>query len=251
MRRSAAIALLIAGIALPACTQRGGARGGFSSHPSQGFHGGFTGSAPSGFSGNHFAVPSPGPSFRTAPSYARPGFGTPYARQPYNGAGRYPGSQYPGNHYGRPYDRGQNRHVYVWRNGAWSSYLVPGYAWPGYWGYPDTGYYDDSAASAGSATPAYDVQPEQQEESQPREPYYPSIGPSNPSPAPQSEDAVMVVFKDRRPPLEVHNYALTPTTLYVLDQRRRDIPVAEIDLAATQKVNRDAGIDFQFPVASR
>jgi len=60
----------------------------------------------------------------------------------------------------------------------------------------------------------------------------------------------MLVFKDGRTPLEIHNYALTPTTLYVLDQQRREISVEEIDLAATQKVNRDAGIDFQFPVTS-
>ena len=61
----------------------------------------------------------------------------------------------------------------------------------------------------------------------------------------------MLVFRDRRPSLEIHNYALTPKILYVLDQQHRDIPVDEIDLAATQKVNRDSGIDFQFPVASR
>jgi hypothetical protein len=241
MRRFAAIALLIAGLALPACAQRGGARGGFSSHPSSGFHGGFTGSAPSSFSGNRFTAPHnfAAPSFRTAPSFARPGFGASYARPPYYGAGHYP-------HHAAPY-----RRVYVRRYGAWSSYLVPGYIGSGYLGYPDTGFYDDSAASAASAAPSYDVQPDQQDESQPREPYYPSIGPSYPSSAPQSEDAVMLVFKDGRVPLEIHNYALTPTTLYVLDQQHRDIPVAEIDLAATQKVNRDAGIDFQFPIASR
>lgn len=249
MRRFAAIAFLISAVALPICAQHGGARGGFSSHPSQGFHSGFTGSAPSGFSGSRFAAPqrfSSTPSFRTTPSFARSGFGTPYARPPYTGSGRYPG--YPS--HGASY-----RRVYVWRYGAWSSYLVPGYipGWlgSGYLGYPDTGYYDDSAASAQSAAPSYDVQPGPQEESPPREPYYPSTAPSNPSSIPQSEDAVMLVFKDGRPSLEIHNYALTPTTLYVLDQHHRDIPVDEIDLAGTQKVNRDAGIDFQFPVASR
>jgi hypothetical protein len=239
MRRFAAIALLVAGLALPACAQRGGSRGGFSGHSSSGFHGGFTGSAPSGFSGNRFTAPqryTAGPSLRSAPSFARPGFGGSYARSPYYGAGRYSGAPY--------------RRVYVWRYGAWSSYLVPGWIGPGYLGYPDTGYYDDSSTSAGYAAPAYDVQPDQQDQSQPREPYYPSIGPSNSSPVPQSEDAVMLVFKDGRTPLEIHNYALTPTTLYVLDQQRREISVEEIDLAATQKVNRDAGIDFQFPVTS-
>src|SRR5271156_13677 len=250
MKRFAAIALLIAGVALPACAQRGGARGGFSGHSSSGFHGGFTGSAPSGFSGSHFTAPqrfTSGPSFRTTPSFARSGFGASYARSPYNGAGRY-----PGNSYGRaPY-----RRVFVFRNGFRSSFLVPGYpgyGYPGYGygGYPDTGYYDDSSDSAGSAAPSYDMQPDQQEESQPREPYYPSIGPSSSSPAPQNEDAVMLVFKDGRPSLEIHNYALTPPPLFALAHPRRNITVDEIDLAATQKANRDAGIDFQFPTASR
>ncbi len=57
----------------------------------------------------------------------------------------------------------------------------------------------------------------------------------------------MLVFKDGRPSLEIHNYALTRTTLYVLDQHHRDIPVDDIDLAATQKANRDAGVDFRIP----
>jgi len=246
MKRFAAIALLIAGVALPACAQRGGARGGFSGHSSSGFHGGFTGSAPSGFSGSHFTAPqrfTSGPSFRTTPSFARSGFGASYARSPYNGAGRY-----PGNSYGRaPY-----RRVFVFRNGFRSSFLVPGYpgyGYPGYGygGYPDTGYYGDSSDSAGSAAPSYDMQPDQQEESQPREPYYPSIGPSSSSPAPQNEDAVMLVFKDGRPSLEIHNYALTPTTLYVLDQPRRNITVDEIDLAQASTFNSPQRRDSRKP----
>src|SRR5271163_3954046 len=142
MRRFAVIALLIAGVALPICAQRGGARGGLSSHPAQGFHSGFTGSAPSGFSGNRFASPqrfTSAPSFRTTPSFARPGLGASYARPPYTGSGRYPG--HPS--HGAPY-----RRVYVWRYGAWSSYLAPGWIGSGYLGYPDTGYYDDSDSSA-------------------------------------------------------------------------------------------------------
>jgi hypothetical protein len=40
---------------------------------------------------------------------------------------------------------------------------------------------------------------------------------------------------------------LTPTILYILDQHRQEIPIDHLDLAATEKVNRDAGVDFSLP----
>ena len=106
-------------------------------------------------------------------------------------------------------------------------------------------------ASAGyadppSADPPSDVQPVEQYEPPPGNPSY-----ASPAPPPTNEEGVKLVFKDRRPPEEIHNYALTPTTLFVLDQRRRDIPIGEIDLAATEKVNRDAGVNFQLPATLR
>jgi hypothetical protein len=62
---------------------------------------------------------------------------------------------------------------------------------------------------------------------------------------------VTLVFKDGRPAEHIHNYLLTRTTLYVQDGRRREIPVDELDLAATVKVNHEAGVDFQLSVAAR
>jgi hypothetical protein len=59
--------------------------------------------------------------------------------------------------------------------------------------------------------------------------------------------ATTIVFKDGRPPEQIRNYALTQTNLYVMDQQRRDIPLDQIDLAATEKANRAAGIEFQVP----
>jgi hypothetical protein len=56
------------------------------------------------------------------------------------------------------------------------------------------------------------------------------------------------VFKDGRAPEKIHNYALTRTTLYVTDGQREEIPVASLDLAATEKVNRAAGVRFDLPV---
>jgi hypothetical protein len=63
-----------------------------------------------------------------------------------------------------------------------------------------------------------------------------------------NSDAVTLVFKDGRAPETIHNYALTRTTLYVTDGRRREIPVAALDWAATEKVNHAAGVRFQLPV---
>jgi hypothetical protein len=40
---------------------------------------------------------------------------------------------------------------------------------------------------------------------------------------------------------------LTVNTLTVLDQHRRDIPVDQIDLNATAKVNLQAGVEFSLP----
>jgi hypothetical protein len=62
---------------------------------------------------------------------------------------------------------------------------------------------------------------------------------------------VTLVFKDGRPAEQIHNYMLTRTTLYVQDERRREIPVDELDLAATVKANKAAGVDFQVPGGTR
>ena len=131
---------------------------------------------------------------------------------------------------------------------------MPGWIWPGYWGYPYTGFYDDSTDPSSYAAPIYDTQQMEQDDSS-RNPYYAYAVPRNPpsaqSAAPQNENAVTVVFKDGRPAEQIHNYALTRSTLFVLDEHHRDIPVDEIDLDATRKVNRDAGVEFQLPVALR
>jgi hypothetical protein len=66
-----------------------------------------------------------------------------------------------------------------------------------------------------------------------------------------SEAAVTLIFKDGRPPEQIHNYILTRDTLYVGDRRSSEIPIDQLDLEATAKVNRDAGVDFRVPEGSR
>lgn len=253
MKRLMAIALVVAGVAFPVCAQRGGARGGFSGHSASAFHGSFApathfsyaGGAAS--SGNRFAG--------TASAYRAGGVAgfRPVRPAPIGGRGRFYGV-------GIPYGYGA------------------GWVAPYYLGYPDDGVYDGSvtapdAVDDGSqsylAPPPYQgpLPYSYQDQGSPSdqgppppdayayrayaEPPAPPapVAPPTPAQALEPEDAVTLIFKDGRPPEKIHNYALTRTTLYVRDQHRRDIPVEDLDLAATEKVNRDAGVAFQLPVA--
>jgi hypothetical protein len=59
-----------------------------------------------------------------------------------------------------------------------------------------------------------------------------------------------LIFKDGRAPVQVHNYALTASTLYALDgDSRREIPLSLLDVPATVEANRKAGVDFALPVS--
>jgi hypothetical protein len=145
---------------------------------------------------------------------------------------------YAANRYRRPYQPFYNTRI-----------RYPVSPWIG-WGYPGFGYsdysggYDNSGASA-SYDPPYEAPP--YDEGPPAPSYQVLYLPS----APMSEEATTLVFKDGRPPEQIHNYILSRTTLYVRDQYRSDIPIDQLDIAATLKANHDAGVDFQLPEASR
>jgi hypothetical protein len=138
-------------------------------------------------------------------------------------------------------------------------YVVPSYGWvaPYFLGYPDDSGYDDSSAApdngAANAPEGYEAEPPDQyaDQQAPLAPYQPGLEASHPAPDPASEEAVTLIFKDGRPPEQIHNYVLTRTTLYVGDQHHRAIPTDQLDLVATAKVNQDAGVEFQLPNASR
>jgi len=226
-------ALITAGLALPACAQRGASRGGGFSAPS--FRGG-TSSAPH-FTGAPRYTGSP--AFATTP---RLGSGLPYSpamRSPYYGAGRY-------------------RQPRIGRYGIGVPYLGAAWIAPGYLGYPDTTPYDTPDENP-DAAPAYDAAYDPGFNNpgftpQPAAPVpYPAYSAPPPAATPDAapEDAVTLVFKDGRPNQQIHNYVLTRTTLYVHDQHHRDIPLDQLDLDATQKINHDAGVDFALPQSSR
>jgi hypothetical protein len=168
---------------------------------------------------------------------ARPAFG---GRSPYTGDSR-------------------RRRPYVSPYGARGAYFAPGYGAVGFSGpyildYPDDSGYDDSSAAQSPASNGYDGYDAGPSYPAPPEPpgVYPPAA-ARPSQAPEvsSDVGVTLVFKDGRPPVEVHDYVLTRNTLYVWDRHQRVIPTDLLDLAATAKANEDAGIDFQLPEPPR
>jgi hypothetical protein len=66
-------------------------------------------------------------------------------------------------------------------------------------------------------------------------------------PKPDPEPATALVFRDQHVE-EVHNYAISGGMLWVLnDQAGKKIPLAQLDIPATVKMNDDRGVDFQVP----
>ena len=54
----------------------------------------------------------------------------------------------------------------------------------------------------------------------------------------------LIVYRDGHQ-VEVQNYAILGKTLWIFsDARTRQVPLADLDLAATQRVNGDRGVDF-------
>ena len=56
-----------------------------------------------------------------------------------------------------------------------------------------------------------------------------------------------LVFRDKHTE-EVQNYAIIGQTFWILNaEKARKIPIAQLDIPATQKANEDRGVDFQLP----
>ncbi len=146
------------------------------------------------------------------------------------------------------------------------------YFYAGYPGYLPLGYglpfalpfwndEDDGDAPAQVAPPAdYGNQP--MGDYGPEAPEVPEVAANTPSPfrpayqgqieaAPvHVQPATTLIFKDGRSPVQVHNYALTASTLYALDgDSRQEIPLSQLDVPATVEANRKAGVDFALPVS--
>ncbi len=60
------------------------------------------------------------------------------------------------------------------------------------------------------------------------------------------QEPTTVIFKDGKR-IDVLNFAIVGDTLYELSPEHRKIPLADIDVPATQKANDDRGVDFHVP----
>lgn len=263
----------------------GGFHGGASGHSAPAFHGGFGGSAPSRSAvssrpaisryagGNGFAANRSRPMQRPympgsrIPASGMRAAGNYGARPPYSRDGDARDGHDRNGHNGRrPY-----RPVY----GVGFGYGVPVGIGP--WidsgfdtiGGDDSGYGDDANAAAYGAYPSdgagdYDAPPVDDGPPPPgyyQAPYGSGYGPNGvdgslhqpiaSQDAPEDKETVTLVFRDGRPSEQVHNYMLSRTTLQVLDGHHRDIPVGELDLAATERVNRAQGVNFHLPEAGK
>jgi hypothetical protein len=135
------------------------------------------------------------------------------------------------------------------------------YSWYGY-GYSSWDY-DDAEYDARFGNNNYEYQTTSEinrlsnEVAQLREEQDYAQAPARPAPAPvpqpsvqvkaQEDLPVVVVFLDKHI-REVKNYAVANEMLVVLDgNKRTKFPLADIDLAATMKLNDERGVDFQIP----
>jgi hypothetical protein len=241
MKALGAVALTVAGLAIPLCAQRSATHGGVSGHAAPPSHGGFSTSAPRANSGFHMSRPA-GPA-RFAGT--RP-LTIAHGSQPRSGGTSTDRRDDP--------ERRRHRRPYV---SPFGGLYTPGYGAFGWinpypLGYPDSSDTDPSAVSSNQGGAAgYDSQPDALNPMGPGIPYPPSADYSQPQPSPQNEQAVTIIFKDGRQPEQIHNYILTRSTLIIGDSQRREIPTEQLDLAATAKVNQDAGVDFSLPSTAR
>jgi hypothetical protein len=275
MKFRAAVIWIAIALAVPALAQHGAVHGGAPSRSVSAGHTGYVGH--SGFSGPG-GISRPASPLGSGRS-ARPVFGrfSPLAhtgfRVPYQGRGfatrRSPYSPVFGNRF-----RGWGRDR---RRGPWivGSFR---YGYPGWLGYPypyviDPGFYDwgdsgdtGSGYEQGGANPGYaDTVPyagDGVESETPQENGYTQAQPMNAPPrvnyagstasTPQAEEALTVVFNNGRAPATIRNYMMNAKALTDLDQQHYEqIPLDQIDIAATERANRARGLDFQVPNASR
>ena len=201
-----------------------GSRGGFASHSSS-FSSGFSSGAFHGVHGGSFARSSGG-RIRT---------GNPYQGRPYH-----------------------NRRGFSGRGRYYSYYPYAGYYPYGYYGWYDdplaydTGDQDqDSYASyQGPAYPASSADGGMQRDVQALSGKVDRLqadvdARNRPEPGPEPETAL--VFRDQHVE-EVRNYAISGGAVWVLNaQAAKKIPLVNLDIDATVKMNEDRGVDFQVP----
>ncbi len=205
-------------LALPAWAQRGGHGGGGGAHFASGgahFSGGHVamGHASGGFRGgfgNHTSI-----RIRTGYPYYGRGFYRGWGYYPY---GYYPWGYYAWDDYDNDNDSG-DQDAYA-SYGAGSAYPPP---------YSENGGLRSDVQALNQKIDR--LQADVEARNRPKE----------------EEPATALVFRDQHVE-EVHNYAIAGGTLWVLNEKAaKKIPLAQLDIPATIKMNDDRGVDFQVP----
>ena len=190
--------------------------------------------------------------------------GYPYGgRYPYRGYGgrypyRYPRFFFPG--FGYPsylsfglFDPFFWGYDPFWDTGDWMGYDSAPYApqtsinaEPGYGnGFQgaDQGEVPPSQPYGGQPWPASQSSPDPD---QVQGPWAPQAWTGDPPTVASQERPVTIVFKDGRPPVRIRNYAMTRSAIFT-GTDMREIPLDEVDVPATQKLNKATGVDFRVP----
>lgn len=237
-------------------------------HFAGGHSGGFGGGRPGGFSGGGFhAGFSAARGFGAAPrmNWTAPRYGFMPQRGAYAGygssfnAGNRRGWD-RGRRYRSPYfGYGYRGYPYGYAN-SWQ--LLP---WDlGYGDFSGYGDDDDSAQpnSAQAQPPSEEQLPPPPEEGYPPQqeqgyrpdyipaPYQPPANEAVASTPPQNEPKLTLIFKDGHTQA-IRNYVLTPTDIIITDDaasgREPRIPLAELNLPATEQAAKRDGLDFSPP----
>jgi hypothetical protein len=166
---------------------------------------------------------------------------------------------FPGTFFAYPYyDYGYGYAPYAWDYGyddypgytgyipgtfdayPYSGYPYPsqnaGYAYPQQYAPPPPNYY----VPRNVPPPAPSAPPDSYQQPQ-------SNSRSRQSGAESAEPTVLVYRDGHRQ--EIANYAIMGSTLFVLSGPRARIPVAELDVPATERVNQSRGVEFHVPKA--
>lgn len=229
----------------------------------QGYHGGFV-STPGRIPVGAPQPMSPGQHIQSGNA---PQFVMPYVAPMYGAGGaavQHGESRYqPGDH-----DRGRNHDPH---RQSYSGYALSPWVYANTWEtLPPADSFDQSASGnesygaanaaneqspAPGALPQNDGIPPQPPPDPYRQPYQPSQAPAAAPPVAPTilaqEPELTLVFKNGHQQ-SVRNYVLTPTTVIDLDHankgRQQTIPLAELNIAATEKAAEAAGLDFHPPV---
>ncbi len=231
IHRLIATSLLGIAVAFPAAAQYGGP-------PTTTTVGGhFLAPAPSATSTAARHTPNALPSVTSIPNYGyHYGYG-PY----YNGYHGGHGYRSGGWAYAVPY-------YYPVDNSAYGYDYVGG-AGPDLYSGPPVGPNDPGLHMVVEQPPA---RPYSEGEAYPQA-YAPAAPPEPPAPAPvdvKPGDPTVLVFRNGHQQ-EVTNYAIMGDSLYVFDQARKKIALADLDIPATVKANDDRGVEFNLPSPAR